>query len=385
MASTLLLWLLLATAAPAVGVAAAPPEPDGLDRGSAALEMGDRLKAWRHFEAESLERDPARRAAALAGVGIAAFGLGEYADAVDAFTRSHAVSGDARLLKNAAMAANYVRAEALLLRAPVEEERTTHAGVTLVTTFFRSDSTSPRRFAELELVLAGNAANAAVEALHVFAEGVDPKLHVDPEHAWKVHVVFGSTGPPTWGSLLRYASTLPFQTGVFVAHADNVFDESLSVAVELFRRGGSRTAFAITRRPFEPCLWESGGGHLHRIPVDLCTGPRGRPLTDGVLGYDAFGFSDSAFLTKALLQKADGLRVNRLGSDLLLVELLADAGLVVDPCVLVAARHVHCSQERRYNFDDDLVTRYVCSPQHRTRLNLVGSTFFLQRLPLTRV
>mmetsp|Transcript_31194 Transcript_31194/g.109777 ORF Transcript_31194/g.109777 Transcript_31194/m.109777 type:complete len:157 (-) Transcript_31194:18-488(-) len=147
MASTLLLWLLLATAAPAVGVAAAPPEPDGLDRGSAALEMGDRLKAWRHFEAESLERDPARRAAALAGVGIAAFGLGEYADAVDAFTRSHAVSGDARLLKNAAMAANYVRAEALLLRAPVEEERTTHAGVTLVTTFFRSDSTSPRRFA----------------------------------------------------------------------------------------------------------------------------------------------------------------------------------------------------------------------------------------------
>jgi hypothetical protein len=84
-APTALLCLLLAAAFPAAGVAVAA-EADGLDVGTAALEIGDRLEAWRHFD--SVERasfeNPSRRAAALAGVGIAAFGLGEYAEAADA-------------------------------------------------------------------------------------------------------------------------------------------------------------------------------------------------------------------------------------------------------------------------------------------------------------
>ena len=67
-------------------------------------------------------------------------------------------------------------------------------------------------------------------------------------------------------------------------------------------------------------------------------------MKKGVVGYDAFGAIPP--LPEPVLKVADSLTLNSLGADLLMVEALADAGayIVVDPCVLVRASHVHCSQ-----------------------------------------
>jgi hypothetical protein len=86
----------------------------------------------------------------------------------------------------------------------------------------------------------------------------------------------------------------------------------------------------------------------------LCTGPHGS--AEGIIGFDAFALVAPA--PASLLAAADLLKTNRLGADLKMVEHLAALDfLVVDPCVVVAATHVHCTRERSYAFDDDLVTR----------------------------
>lgn len=72
----------------------------------------------------------------------------------------------------------------------------------------------------------------------------------------------------------------------------------------------------------------------------------------GVLGYDAYAFDE--LIDESVLQAADGLRINRLGSDLLLVEAMANASYhVIDPCLLVSASHYHCTQVNPPPGNDD--------------------------------
>ena len=103
-----------------------------------------------------------------------------------------------------------------------------------------------------------------------------------------------------------------------VAHADIMFDASLAAAPGLLlggtfssgALGAGRSvprALAVTRRPYEACLWESGGGHAHQVPVDLCSGPAGKPLRDGVVGFDAFGLKLAASLKASLKASLAGI------------------------------------------------------------------------------
>ena len=243
---------------------------------------------------------------------------------------------------------------------------TATTGVHLVTTFFRGGSSSrysERRFQELVEAQRQNIGLSIVRAVHMFVDrrDVDPYAHLPRSHHAKLRIVPHSGGVPTWGEMLRFANEHLEGMTVLVAHADMMFDESLSMASTLLRLSTSvevpagnatSVAVALTRQPHERCVWQSGGGHKHRRPVDLCTGPAGKATTEGVIGYDAFGAVPP--LPEPLLQIADSLTINSLGADLVMVEALADSGgyMVVDPCVLIRASHVHCTQERGHSFEE---------------------------------
>ena len=336
----------------------------------------------------------------LEGLGASSFGLGNYSTAASAFLAAMATgsSDDGEDFKNARTArdfdfvqsilgsdasvcGNYNADESSQGEGLVEIE-----GAAVVSTFFRGrDRYSPARFNEIVAAQTANLRNPAVSALVLVADlahDCDPRTFLEDPYRKLSVVQQESIGAPTWGELLRVGELyFPNQAVVF-AHADIAFfahNANLGFVPRLLSRSAQKQglvharqmAMAITRRPHSACLWASGGGHgLYDIPVDLCTGPHGN--AEGVIGFDAYALTMPP--PPALQVAADLLRCNRLGADLKMVEAMAAADMVVvDPCVVVMATHIHCTAERTYGFLDDLVTREdILSGRYSRAVRLSG-------------
>jgi hypothetical protein len=337
----------------------------------------------------------------LEGLGAASFGLGDYSTAADSFLAAMARgSGDGgESLRNARTARDFELVERVLLGKGGDSgdtkadqravaEGAVAEGVAVVSTFFRGEGRySPSRFAEIVAAQAANLLNPEVAALVLLADlahDCDPRAFLDDPSAKLSVVQQEGSRAPTWGELMRVGEARFPGRAVVFAHADIAFfaqNASLGLVPRLLYAAQREAAadarpwaLALTRRPHSACLWASGGGHgLFDVPVDLCTGPHGN--AEGVIGFDAYALVMPA--PPSLLFAASLLLCNRLGADLKMVEAMGAADMVVvDPCVAISATHVHCTAERTYAFDDDLVTREdIVSGRYSRAVRLSGPSF----------
>ena len=349
--------------------------------GVEAYHKGDVIRSQALFASASVLMPTSPTS--LEGLGAASFGLGNYSTAANTFLAAMATgsSDNSYLFYNARTARDFELVQDILgseagvsgnIHADVSskgEGRGVAEGVAVVSTFFRGkDRYSPARFEEIVAAQAANLKNPEVSALVLvadLADDCDPRTFLEDPHGKLSVVQQENSGAPTWGELLRVGeSHFPNQAVVF-AHADIAFfanNASLGFVPRLLSRSAQMQgaalarpmAMAITRRPHSACLWASGGGHgPFDIPVDLCTGPHG--IAEGIVGFDAYALMMP--VPPALLVAANLLRCNRLGADLKMLEAMVTADMVVvDPCIIVMATHMHCTAERTYAFHDDLVT-----------------------------
>ncbi|EGB11641.1 hypothetical protein AURANDRAFT_61697 [Aureococcus anophagefferens] len=213
--------------------------------------------------------------------------------------------------------------------------------VDVVTTLYAAPAP---RGGELLEALGRNAALASVRTLVVVAEGAAAAAAAAA--GAKVAVV-GAAGQPDYAALFAVAGD---QRGpVALAHADVYFDDSLGCAADLLAKLPRPTLLAVTRRPEPRCVEASGGGHAPGLPLDLCA-PQGHWAGEAVHGYDAFVFLPPA--PAAVVAALAGVYQNRLGADLRVVDAFVAAGYdVLNPCLQVAAFHLHCSRQRTYAFN----------------------------------
>ncbi|KAH8096121.1 protein xylosyltransferase [Aureococcus anophagefferens] len=211
--------------------------------------------------------------------------------------------------------------------------------VDVVTTLYAAPAP---RGGELLEALGRNAALASVRTLAVVAG----RRAAARAAGAKVAVV-GAAGQPDYAALFAVAGD---QRGpVALAHADVYFDDSLGCAADLLAKLPRPTLLAVTRRPEPRCVEASGGGHAPGLPLDLCA-PQGHWAGEAVHGYDAFVFLPPA--PAAVVAALAGVYQNRLGADLRVVDAFVAAGYdVLNPCLQVAAFHLHCSRQRTYAFN----------------------------------
>ena len=306
-----------------------------------------------------------RRANSLEGLAASLFGLGRYDASARAFLGAFASSGSAEgSFRNARTARDWDLSLRLVEDAPVPPSPSNE--VVIVSSFFRGKGRySEQRFQEIVMAQTANLDNPDVSVLVLLADLItdcNPREHLPRSSKLRV-IQQKNSGAPVWGELLRVGEEFPGRAVVF-AHADIAFFKATANLALVPRLLSSNTlttvprpiGIALTRRPFDGCLWASGGGHGdYDLPVDLCTGPHGS--AEGIIGFDAFALVAPAL--PSLLATADNLRTNQLGADLKMAEAFTAGSdyLLLDPCIAVAATHLHCSRERSYSFEDDLVTR----------------------------
>lgn len=364
---------------------------------------GDLVSSAKLFKAVSLL--DSLNGGSWEGAGASHFGLGLYDKAAIDFLSAinSAKSENINMMRNTRAARNWELLDKLV-DSTVVESQSGGGMVSVVSTFFRGKGKySELRFQEIITAQLANIHNPDIDTLVLVA---DVKSDCNPFDYLGYHdklkvVQQESSGAPSWGELYKVGEDM-FSVGSLVvfSHADMAYfhqNASLNLLPTLLHAdmpvgrplppasGGGDSArpiaIALTRRPHSACPWQSGGGHLHEIPVDLCSGPHG--AAEGVIGFDAFAMILP--VPPLLISLADQLRTNHLGvkhlgymyitplsqrhyslsltialfekADLKMVEAMSLCDmLIVDPCVLVVGTHLHCTLERSYRADEDWVT-----------------------------
>jgi hypothetical protein len=218
-------------------------------------------------------------------------------------------------------------------------------GLHLITTYF-SGTYSSERLGEIQACLAHNLANPHLRKIHILFEGSPPPISADSKL-----VLTKMSHQPTYAELFDYANGFLKRGAVaIIANADVYFDDSLRCvqppqpgtprfALEKQQRGGlgKRPFYGLTRRHAPEC----GDKPDYLKIYDLCEQYIG--------SHDAFIFAPP--VAESIVKQLNHTQNAGLGAENVVIWALNHSGewRGFNPCDLVLAYHLHCSQERAYS------------------------------------
>ncbi|KAH8063755.1 protein xylosyltransferase [Aureococcus anophagefferens] len=362
-----------------------PPRADPAPKpaGAALFEDGDYAAAYRAFLADAAAGAAGDRAEALFRAGVAAAAAGENGDAADRYDaaaamdprhdRAHEPGALAYAASDLAAAVGFLERAVFANPtngAAVENLRvaqeTAHRGAARRSRFDAVAGTRRGRVRGRARRAAGEPALAAraeslgvldqaagradeAEARYGRAVALDPGLAA----AWnnlgilKLHGDDVEDGVRCLGEAARLDGAAYGPNRAFAAR---LADRSRELAAPVFaaeRRVDVVTTLYAAPAPRGGELLEALGRNAALASVRTLVG---HWAGEAVHGYDAFVFLPPA--PAAVVAALAGVYQNRLGADLRVVDAFVAAGYdVLNPCLQVAAFHLHCSRQRTYAFN----------------------------------